>query len=185
MSPSELAQHTLLVLGAGFLAANLKVAVDLIRFRRRRSSALLVWRRPRPVYYRFSLLLGVVQALLLASFIVTRRPVTQVFSLSMMLVYFLAATPLSARIDRGFYREGVWADTGFVPWGRISAVSWKENPVRLVLVSRVRSMAQHLLVPQTLYSQARKVLLDRVGSHDLQLRGTGLDLGMRDHTDTI
>jgi hypothetical protein len=181
----QLAQPTLLVLGAGFLAANLKVSIELIRYRRRRRTALLVWPRPRPAYYQFGLLLGVVQALLLASFIVLRRPPPQVFSLAMMLVYFLGAIPLSVRIDRGFYRDGVWADTSFVPWARISAVSWKEDPVTLVLVSSVRSMAQNLRVPKGLYGEARKVLRDRIGARDLQLRGLGLDLGMRDERDTV
>jgi hypothetical protein len=181
----QLAQPTLLALGAGFLAANLKVGIDLVRYRRRRPTALLVWPRPRPAYYRFGLLLGVVQAPLLAALLVLRSPVLQVFSLAMMLVYFLAATPLSARIARGFYRDGVWADTGFVPWARISAVSWKEEPVTLVLISHMRSMAQRLRVPKALYSQARKVLRDRIGAHDLQLRGTGLDLGMRDERDIV
>ena len=64
-------------------------------------------------------------------------------------------------------------------------MSWKENPVTLVLISHMRSMAQHLLVPKALYGQARKVLLDRIGARDLQLRGSGLDLGMRDERDTV
>jgi hypothetical protein len=103
----------------------------------------------------------------------------------MMLIYFLCAIPLSARIDLGFYRDGVWSDGGFMPWTRISGVSWKEDPVTLVLISRVRSIAQHLRVPQSLYGQARKVLRDRIGTHDLNLRGTGLDLGLRDERDPI
>ena len=44
-----------------------------------------------------------------------------------MFVYYGYAFPLSTRILRGFYRDGVWSDTGFMRWGQISAVSWKEE----------------------------------------------------------
>jgi hypothetical protein len=185
MTLQLLAQQTLFLFGLGFLGANLKVCADLIRYRRQRRDALLIWPRPRPPYYRLSVLLGVIQALLLASFIILRRPAPQIFGLAMMLIYFLAATPLSARIDRGFYRDGVWADTGFVPWTRISGVSWKEDPVTLVLISRVRSIAQHLQVPGGLYGQARKVLRDKIKAHDLDVTGAGLGLGGRDERDAV
>jgi hypothetical protein len=175
MTLQAVAQQTLFLFGLGFLGANLKVGADLFRYSRRRREALLVWPRPRPKHYWFSLLLGVIQALLLAGFVLLRRPAPQIFGLAMMLVYFLGAMPLSARIDRGFYRDGVWADTGFVPWGRISGVSWREDPVTLVLLSHVRAFAQHLQVPGNLYGQARKVLRDRIQAHDIHIeQGLGL-----------
>ena len=34
---------------------------------------------------------------------------------------------LSTRIARGFYQDGVWSDSGFMPWWQISAVSWKDE----------------------------------------------------------
>ena len=53
-----------------------------------------------------------------------------------MFVYYGYALPLSTRIARGFYRDGIWSDTGFMQWAQISAVSWKEEGrVTLVLIS--------------------------------------------------
>src|SRR5699024_3651096 len=108
----------------GFLGANLKVAVDVVRYRRRRPGALLTWARADVPQSRLNLLLGIVQGLLLASFVLLRRPISQVFGLAMMAIYFLCAAPLSARIARGFYRDGVWSDTGFVRWEHISNLAW-------------------------------------------------------------
>jgi hypothetical protein len=78
----------------------------------------------------------------------------------------------------------VWADRGFVPWSRISSVAWRENPVTLVLLSRVRSLAQQLEVPGGLYGEARKVLLDRIREHDLQM-GQPLGLADADQRDRV
>jgi len=39
---------SLLLLGFGFLVANVKLAADYIRFRRLRRGALLIWRTPKP-----------------------------------------------------------------------------------------------------------------------------------------
>lgn len=184
MSLQVAAQQALFLFGLGFLGANIKIGADLIRYRRKRDSALLVWPRPRPRYYGFNVLLGVVQALLLAAFVLLRRPAPQIFGLAMMLIYFLGAMPLSARIDRGFYRDGVWADSGFVPWGRISGVSWREDPLTLVLISRVRSFAQQLEVPGGLYGEARKVLRDRIQSQEIHM-GHSLGLAEGDDRDTV
>ena len=75
--------------------------------------------------------------------------------------HYAALVPLTTRIARGFYEDGVWADTGFMPWQQISAVSWKEEGgVTLVLISRIKSIARRLDVPGNLYGQARRVLLD-------------------------
>jgi hypothetical protein len=185
MTLQLVAQQTLFLFGLGFLGANLKVGVDLIRYRRHRNDALLVWRAAHP-YYRLSILLGIVQSLLLASFFLLRWPAQQLFGLGMMVIYFLCATPLSARIARGFYREGVWSDSGFVRWDKISGVSWRqEGAVTLLLISHIRNIAKRLQVPGHLYGEARKVLRDKVREHDLHLTGAGLDLGLRDERDAV
>lgn len=43
MAPEFLLPRLLFFFGIGFLAANLKVIADLLRFRLRKASALLVW----------------------------------------------------------------------------------------------------------------------------------------------
>lgn len=186
MVPTGLLPQLLFFFGLGFLAANLKVLADLVRFRVRRRSALLVWQRPKPRFYRFSLLLATVLALLVAAKIVQRRPPEQLFGETMMLVYYGCLFPLSTRIARGFYRDGVWSDSGFLRWAHISAVAWKEQGgVTLVLISRLKSLARRLDVPGHLYGEARRVLRDRVKTHDLQFGGAGLDLGSRDESDAV
>jgi hypothetical protein len=185
--PAELLPRILFVFGLGFMVANLKVVADVIRFRVRRASALLVWDTPKPRFYRWSLLLAVVLGLLLAAKLIQRQPPHRIFGEAMMFVYYGWALPMSTRISRGFYRDGVWADTGFMPWANISAVSWKEEgtAVTLVLISRLKSMARRLEVPGNLYGQARKVLRDKVKAHDIHFGGAGLDLGSRDKTDGV
>ena len=61
----------------------------------------------------------------------------------MMFIYYGYMFPLSTRIRRGFYGDGVWSDSGFMKWSEISAVSWKEQPtLTLVLISHVQSIAR-------------------------------------------
>jgi hypothetical protein len=180
-----LSQQLLLVLGFGFLGANLRAGYDLLRYWRTRRWALLVWRQPRPSFYRLSVLLGTVQALLLVALVLMKRPGAQIFGLAMMLIYFLALTPLSARIQLGFYQDGIWADRGFIPWSRISGVSWRESPTpTLLLLSPIRNVARQLHVPRGLYGEARKLLRERIRLHGFHMQNTGLDLGLHDDRDT-
>ncbi len=87
---------TLLLLGAGFMVANARLIVELLRFRRRRAGALLIWRSPPPPYYGLTLALGVATGLLVAfKLIVIHR---QAFGETMMFVYFGYLVPLSRRI---------------------------------------------------------------------------------------
>ncbi len=187
MAPEVLLPQLLFVFGLGFFAANVKVTTDLLRFLRRKSSALLIWQNPRPRFYGFALALGAVLGLLVVIkiFILGRSP-QELFGEVMMFLYFGYAVPLSTRIPRGFYRDGVWSDAGFMPWGQIEAVSWKEDDtVTLVLVSHFRSIARRLEVPSHLYGEARRVLRDKVKAQDIHMGRSGLDLGSRNDEDTV
>jgi hypothetical protein len=182
-----LAPRLLLLFGLGFLVANLKLGASLWAYRRRVKSALLIWEGPKPRYYGFSLALGVILGmLLLTEAFVLRRSTRSIFGEAMMFLYYGYTFPLSTRIRRGFYGDGVWSDSGFMKWSEISAVSWKdETGITLVLISNARNIARRLEIPGNLYGQARRVLLDRIKSHDIQMKGTGLDLGSRDGPDTV
>jgi len=181
-----LAPRVLLLFGIGFLLANLKLARELWRYHRRKRSALLVWPRPKPRYYRMNLLIGVVLGLLLAAEILLRRPAYSLFGEAMMFIYYVGLFPPATRIARGFYQDGVWSDTGFMPWAEISAVSWRDDgPVTLMLVSHGKSIARRLEVPGPQYGEARRVLLDRVKAHDIHMGGAGLNLGTREEGDSI
>ena len=187
MAPDVLLLRILFLLGVGFLAANLKIIVDLLRFHVRKRSALLIWDNPKPRFYGFNLALGVVFGVLIAvKVFLQHRALGQLFGETMMFVYYGYAFPLSTRISRGFYRDGVWSDSGFLQWGQISAVSWKEEgPITLVLISHFRNMARRLQVPGHLYGQARRVLREKIKAHDIHLGGSGLDLGSRDDEDAV
>lgn len=185
---TELLPRLLFLFGIGFLAANTKVIADLLRFWQRKPSAQLTWAGEKPRFYGFTLGLGVMLGLLLAfKLFVQQRPPDSLFGEAMMFVYYGYAFPLSTRIERGFYQDGVWTDTGFMRWKNISAVSWKEEAGRitLVLISSARSIARRLEVPGPVYGQARRVLRDHVRAHDIHIGGSGLDLGSRDETDAV
>jgi hypothetical protein len=182
-----LAPRLLFVLGLGFLAANLKVTVDLLRYHSRKRFALLTWQNPKPRYYGLNLGLGVALGALIAyKLFVMRRQPGQLFGEAMMFVYYGYAFPLSARISRGFYRDGVWSDSGFMRWRQISAVSWREDGgITLILISHFRNIARKLQVPGHLYGQARRVLRDKIRDQALHIGGSGLDLGSRKDEDAV
>ena len=194
MTPEELvpwfawlAPRLLLLFGLGFLVANLKLAASLWAYRQRMRSALLVWEGAKPRYYGFSLALGVILGVLLViEALVLRRSPRSIFGEAMMFLYYGYAFPLSTRIRRGFYGDGIWSDSGFMKWSEISAVSWKEeDTVTLVLISHARNVARRLEVPGHLYGQARRLLRDRIKAHDIQIGVAGLDLGSRDERDAV
>ena len=187
MAPEVLLAWILFFFGMGFLIANVLVIADLVRFQIRKRSALLIWEHPKPRFYGLNLGLGVVfGVLIIVKLFVLHRALQQLFGEGMMFVYYGYAFPLSTRIARGFYRDGVWADSGFMRWAQISAVSWKEgDAVTLVLISRIRNVARRLYVPGHLYGHARKLLRERIKTHDIQMGGSGLGLGTRDAEDAV
>ena len=183
----EVAPWVLFLLGVGFLIANLRIGLDTVRFLKRRSSAVLTWRGSRPRYYGVQLGLGVVLGILLVyDTVFLHRPAPQIFGVAMMFLYYGYAMPLSLRIGRGFYADGIWSETGFVPYGKIGAVSWREGrEPALVIVSRLRNLARRLVVPGVHYAAARRLLRDKIAAHDIQLMATGLQLDGHDEREDV
>ncbi len=124
----------------------MRVFGQFIRFLRLRSSALLTWPGPRPPFYPLFLTLGAVLAILIVlKLAVLKQHPVQVFGESMMLVYYAYALPLSLRIGRGFYQDGIWAESGFVPYSSIGGLRWREGEhPTLVLIYRMRAFARRL-----------------------------------------
>ncbi len=172
-------ENLLLLFGIGFLVANLRVGLDFVRFLRRRSSALLVWPARKPPFYGLLIAIGVaLGVLLLYNLAFLRLDASQLFGEAMMFLYYAYAVPLSRRIRRGFYADGIWAETGFLPYDEIGGVSWREGgEITLLLISRIRNMARRLIVPAELYGAARRLLRDKVAANDIKFAGTGLNLG--------
>ena len=44
-----------------------------------------------------------------------------------MPIYYGYAQPLSLKIGRGFYQDGIWAEGGFVPYSEIGGLTWREG----------------------------------------------------------
>ena len=66
---------------------------------------------PRPPLYTLFLAAGALLGLLIIyKLTVLRLHPVQVFGESMMLVYYVYALPLSLRIGRGFYEDGIWTE---------------------------------------------------------------------------
>jgi hypothetical protein len=174
----------LLLLGFGFLIADARLLYQYIRFRQRRRHALLVWPGAKPPYYAMALGIGVVLGLLVMVKLYLHR---QVFGETMMFLYYGYLFPLSRTIGRGFYEDGIWADTDFIPYNEVGGVSWREgeHDVTLLVISRLRNLARRLRVPGDKYGAARRLLRDKIGGHEIHFTGTGLDLGQHDERDEI
>jgi len=177
----------LLVLGAGFFVADVRLFLQFLRFQRLRSSALLIWPGRKPPFYRLLLALGAVLSLLIIyKLAFLHMHLMDVFGETMMLVYYAYAVPLSLRIGRGFYEEGIWADAGFIPYSRIGGLTWREGEqLTLVLIYRMRAFARRLVVPEMYYGAARRLLRDKIAAHDIHFTGKPLDLGMHDERDDV
>ena len=183
----DLLSRLLFVLGLGFLAANVRLFFQFIRFLKMRSTALLTWPGRRPPFYGLLLVLGAVLSVLIAyKLAVLKQHPVQVFGESMMLLYYAYAVPLSLKIGRGFYEDGIWAETGFVPYSHIGGLSWKEEEhVTLIMSYRMRAIARRLIVPDSYYGAARRLLRDKIAAHDIHFTGKTLDLGLHDERDDV
>jgi hypothetical protein len=107
------------------------------------------------------------------------RPAASVFGEFMMFLYYGYLLPLSTRITRGLYADGVWTDAGFMAYTDIGGLSWKDGAVAtLVVASRLRAVARPLTVPGTRLGEVRRLLREKIGEHAIELDGgPGLHLG--------
>jgi hypothetical protein len=191
MSPEELAgplQASLIALGVLFLIVNLRVAREILRWWRRRGDALLVWKAAPPPYYALNLAIGVMLGVLLfVTVFLVPRPAGSVFGEAMMFLYYGYLLPLSTRISRGLYGDGVWTDSGFMPYGDIGGLGWKPGTAAtLVVATRFRAVARTLTVPGTRLGEVRRVLREKIGEHAIALdEGPGLHLGSRDTRESV
>ncbi|MAW62416.1 MAG: hypothetical protein CL473_00365 [Acidobacteria bacterium] len=171
--------NALLLLGAGFLLANLRLLARFIQFWRLKSTAQLTWPRRRQRSYGISLGFGLIFGLLvLVKVAFQGRPLADAFGEGMMFVYYAYAFPLSLRIGHGFYDGGVWSNTGFMSYDQIGGLSWQEGgELTLVLIHRTRKRTRRLELPQEHYGEARRLLRDKIAGRDIDFTGRVFDLG--------
>jgi len=179
----DLITGLLFLLGFGFLAANTRLAVQYLRYRKLHRGALLTWAGPKPQYYAMALAIGVALGLLV---MVKLYRGLSIFGELMMFIYYAYLFPLSRSIKRGFYEDGIWADTVFIPYNEVGGVSWREgeHSVTLIIISRLRNLARRLSVPGDKYGAARRLLRDKIGEHEISFFGT-LDLGDHDERSEV
>ena len=179
--------NLLVLLGVGFFFADLRLFYQFLRFRRLRNSALLTWPASTQPFSGLVVVLGAVLSLLIVyKLAFLRMSIVNVFGETTMLVYYVYAMPLSAKIGRGFYKDGIWADAGFVPYWKIGGLSWRqgEKPT-LVLIYRMRAFARSLVLPEVYYGAVRRLLRDKIATFDIHFAGKPLDLGMHDERDDV
>lgn len=176
----------LFLFGVGFLAANLATAVVCLQDWRRRDSAVLVWRMPPPRFSALSVLISAGLGILIVyKLLVLEWPVRQLFGEGMMLAYYGYLYPLSLRLKRGFFEQGIRFDRGFVRWEDISGLTWRhEGPPVLVVAHRHRR-AGRLTVPLERLGEARRVLRDRIAAHQVSFTPGPLDLGGHDERNDV
>ena len=185
MNVEQVVTGTMLLLGLGFAVANARLLAQYVRYLSRRRSALLTWRGPKPPYYALHLAIGVALGVILFYNLVKLH--RHVFGESMMFLYYAYLFPLSRNIARGFYEDGLWADSTFMPYNEIGGISWREgqDSVALIVISRLRNLARRLTVPGEYYAGARRLLRDKIAKHDIHFSGTGLDLLDHDEREDV
>jgi hypothetical protein len=167
----------LLGLGVYFLVLLARGLLGYRHFRRVRSTAIITWPVPRPSNYRLLVGFGVIGLLLAALNLVLGRPAHHVAALLLMALYFGGMVPLARRIQLGFYRDGVWADAGFLPYREIARMAFREGEgIVLVLLPRGSSGAFRLPVPPGEYGAVRRLLQDKIRGKDLQMDAAILGL---------
>jgi hypothetical protein len=137
LSHETLLTVVLLAFGSYFAVLLMGGLVRYFRFQRARRTALLTW--PARPTARLPLLVAL--GLLAAGVAVLnggmQRPLSHVLSQAVMASYFLLMAPLLARIQPGLYRDGVWAEGGFLPYAEIRRLAFFETPeIVLVLLPR-------------------------------------------------
>ena len=189
MNAAELAgvvRQALLWLGLLFLVVDLRVGWQIASWWGRRRRAIVSWLPPKPPYYTVNLAIGVMLGiLLLITVFVVIRPLTSVFGITMMFIYYGYLLPLSTRIRRGIYEDGIWTDSGFMRYVDIGGLTWK-NTDTLVLASRRKTLARRLLVPGGHLGEVRHLLREKIASHAIEFdEGAGLHLGTRDTRESV
>ena len=188
MTLQELApvlRQALLALGALFVIVDLNVAAQIARWWRKRAHAVVSWPAPKPPFYALNLAIGVMLGILLfVTAVVVHRPASSIFGVGMMFLYYGYLLPLSTRIRRGLYRDGIWTDSGFMRYTDIGGLTWKAET--LVLASRHRTLARRLQVPGVHLGEVRHFLRDKISEHAIEFdAGPGLHLGTRDTRESV
>jgi hypothetical protein len=154
---------TVVLVGIGvyFSVLLARGAAGYVRFRRMRPMAVVTWPARRPL--AFALVLGVVSLAVAILNTSLGRPILHLWGQYATAAYFILMVPLSARIRFGLYRDGIWADTGFLPYARIGRMAFREgSEIVLILLQRGAARGARLAVPPGEYGAVRKVIEEKI-----------------------
>ena len=176
----------LFLFGVGFLAANLATALVCVQDWRRRRSAILTWRLPPARFAVLPVVISVGLGLLIVyKLLVLEWPVWRLFGEAMMLVYYGYLYPLSLRLKRGFYEQGIRFDRGFARWEDIKGLAWRHEGPPVLVAAHRHQQAGRLTVPLEQLGAARRVLRDRIAAHQIHFTPGPLDLGGHDERQDV
>jgi hypothetical protein len=102
-----------------------------------------------------------------------------------MLTYYGYLYPLSLRLKRGFYEQGIRFDRGFARWRDITGLTWHHEGPPVLVVAHRRQQAGRLTVPLDQLGAARRVLRDRIAAHEIHFTPWPLDLGGHDERQDV
>ena len=163
MLPRNETMLTVVLVGIGVYFSVLlgRDLAGYLRFRRLRPTALVTWPVRRPI--GFALALGAVSLAVAILNTSLDRPFLHLYGQYATAAYFILMVPLSGRIRLGLYRDGIWADSGFLPYARIGRMAFREGPeIVLILLQRGAARAFRLPVPPAEYGEVRKVIEDKI-----------------------
>jgi hypothetical protein len=192
LSNETILSVVLVGLGLYFAVLLVQGLAGYLHYRRLRPTALLTWpprRRARGLFFIFFILGLLAPATAVLNWYLA-RPLHHVVSLGLMALYFMLMVPLTGRIRLGLYQEGVWADAGFLPWGRIARMAFRDDDeegerrsrsrataeIMLILVSRGGSGSFRLPVPPDEYGAVRKLIEEKVRARVVNMEGGILGL---------
>jgi hypothetical protein len=196
MTTQELApalRQALFALGVLFLIVNLKVGSQILSWWRKRHQSVVTWLGPRPPFFAINIAIGVLLGVLLfvTAYVEISRlrrgwaAAPSMFGVVMMFFYYGYLLPLSTRVRRGLYQDGVWTDSGFMRYTEIGGLTWKGDHT-LVLAARRKTVARRLRVPGVHLGEVRHLLRDKIGEHAIEFdAGPGLHLGTRDTRESV
>ena len=166
----QIVSYGLVGLGVYFTVQLVRGLLGYQQYRRVRPTALATWPAPPQTLSRWLVALGAFGGVLAVVNAWLQRPPHHVYGLAVMALYFVGMVPLATRIRLGLYRDGVWADAGFIRWEEIARIAFLETPdVFLLLLPRSGKGSFRLPVPSDEYGHVQKLLQEKARTGNLHL----------------
>ena len=156
-SPQQVVAILLVVLGVGLPARQPALAFQLLRFLRLRSSALLTWPGRGRRYPRLLIVMGIVLGLVIVVKLLVLHRTDSLRRDDDAALLRLPGAADGCGSAAASIEDGVWLDSGFLPYEAIGGLTWREDPQpTLVVLPRMNRLARRLTVPPQHYAEARR-----------------------------